>query len=382
MENMEWIAPCHFGLESVLKREIQDLGYEITQVEDGRVTFRGGMDAACRANIFLRTAERILLKAGCFTAVTFEELFQKTKEIPWERYIPENGKFWVAKAASVKSRLFSPSDIQSIMKKAMVERMKSCYHIQWFPEDGAAYPVRVFLMKDVVTVGIDTTGVSLHKRGYRPAAGKAPIAENLAAALIMLTPWKKDRILVDPFCGSGTIPIEAAMMAANIAPGMNRDFTAEQWINLVERKYWYDAIDEAHDQINTDIDTDIQGYDIDGDVLKTARKNAADAGVDHLIHFQRREVSQLSHPGKYGFIITNPPYGERLEEKEALPELYREFGESFRKLDTWSAYMITSYEDAERYFGRKADRNRKIYNGMLRTYFYQFTGPRPPKQKR
>ena len=382
MEKLEWIAPCHFGLESVLKREIQDLGYEITQVEDGRVTFRGGMDAACRANIFLRTAERILLKAGCFTAVTFEELFQKTKEIPWERYIPENGKFWVAKAASVKSRLFSPSDIQSIMKKAMVERMKSCYHIQWFPEDGAAYPVRVFLMKDVVTVGIDTTGVSLHKRGYRPAAGKAPIAENLAAALIMLTPWKKDRILVDPFCGSGTSPIEAAMMAANIAPGMNRDFTAEQWTNLVERKYWYDAIDEAHDQINTDIDTDIQGYDIDGDVLKTARKNAADAGVDHLIHFQRREVSQLSHPGKYGFIITNPPYGERLEEKEALPELYREFGESFRKLDTWSAYMITSYEDAERYFGRKADRNRKLYNGMLRTYFYQFTGPRPPKQKR
>lgn len=382
MEKLEWIAPCHFGLESVLKREIQDLGYEITQVEDGRVTFRGGMDAACRANIFLRTAERILLKAGCFTAVTFEELFQKTKEIPWERYIPENGKFWVAKAASVKSRLFSPSDIQSIMKKAMVERMKSCYHIQWFPEDGAAYPVRVFLMKDVVTVGIDTTGVSLHKRGYRPAAGKAPIAENLAAALIMLTPWKKDRILVDPFCGSGTIPIEAAMMAANIAPGMNRDFTAEQWTNLVERKYWYDAIDEAHDQINTDIDTDIQGYDIDGDVLKTARKNAADAGVDHLIHFQRREVSQLSHPGKYGFIITNPPYGERLEEKKALPELYREFGESFRKLDTWSAYMITSYEDAERYFGRKADRNRKLYNGMLRTYFYQFTGPRPPKQKR
>lgn len=382
MEKMEWIAPCHFGLESVLKREIQNLGYEITQVEDGRVTFRGGMDAACRANIFLRTAERILLKVGCFTAVTFEELFQKTKEIPWERYIPENGKFWVTKAASVKSRLFSPSDIQSIMKKAMVERMKSRYYTQWFTEDGASYPVRVFLMKDVVTVGIDTTGVSLHKRGYRPAAGKAPIAENLAAALIMLTPWKKERILVDPFCGSGTIPIEAAMMAANIAPGMNREFTAEQWTNLIDRKYWYEAIDEAHDQMDTNIETDIQGYDIDGDVLKTARRNAADAGVDHLIHFQRREVSQLSHPGKYGFIITNPPYGERLEEKAALPKLYREFGESFRKLDTWSAYMITSYEDAERYFGRKADKNRKLYNGMLRTYFYQFTGSRPPKQKR
>ncbi len=382
MEKMEWIAPCHFGLESVLKREIQDLGYEIVQVEDGRVTFRGGMDAVCRANIFLRTAERILLKAGCFRAVTFEELFQQTKDIPWERYIPENGRFWVTKAASVKSRLFSPSDIQSVMKKAMVERMKSVYHTEWFTEDGAPYPVRVFLMKDMVTVGIDTTGVSLHKRGYRPAAGKAPIAENLAAALIMLTPWRKDRILVDPFCGSGTIPIEAAMMAANIAPGMNREFTAEEWANLVDRKYWYEAIDEAHDLMNTDIDTDIQGYDIDGEVLKTARRNAADAGVEHLIHFQRREVSQLSHPGKYGFIITNPPYGERLEEKEALPDLYREFGESFRKLDTWSAYMITSYEDAERYFGRRADKNRKLYNGMIRTYFYQFTGPKPPKQKR
>lgn len=382
MEKIEWIAPCHFGLESVLKREIQNLGYEIVQVEDGRITFRGGMDAVCRANIFLRTAERILLKAGSFTAVTFEELFQKTKEIPWERYIPANGKFWVTKAASVKSKLFSPSDIQSIMKKAMVERMKSCYHTQWFAEDGSAYPVRVFLMKDVVTVGIDTTGVSLHKRGYRPAAGKAPIAENLAAALIMLTPWKKDRILVDPFCGSGTIPIEAAMIAANIAPGMNREFTAEEWDNLIAKKYWYDAIDEAHDLINTDIDTDIQGYDADGDVLRTARKNAAAAGVDHLIHFQQREVSRLSHPGKYGFIITNPPYGERLEEKETLPKIYREFGESFKKLDSWSAYMITSYEDAERYFGRRADKNRKIYNGMIRTYFYQFTGPKPPKQKR
>ena len=382
MEKMEWIAPCHFGLESVLKREIQDLGYEIVQVEDGRVTFAGGMDAVCRGNIFLRTAERVLLKAGSFRAVTFEELFQNTKDIPWERYIPRNGKFWVTKAASVKSRLFSPSDIQSVMKKAMVERLKSCYHTEWFQEDGASYPVRVFLMKDIVTVGIDTTGVSLHKRGYRPAAGKAPIAENLAAALIMLTPWKRDRILVDPFCGSGTIPIEAAMMAANIAPGMNREFTAEEWTNLIDRKYWYEAVNEAHDLIDTDIDTDIQGYDIDGNVLKTARKNAADAGVDHLIHFQQREVSRLSHPGKYGFIITNPPYGERLEEKEALPKLYREFGESFRRLDTWSAYMITSYDDAERYFGRKADRNRKIYNGMLRTYFYQFTGPKPPKQKR
>ena len=382
MDKMEWIAPCHFGLESILKREIQDLGYEISQVEDGRVVFRGGMDVVCRANIFLRTAERILLKAGSFQAVTFDELFERTKEIPWEDYIPEDGKFWVTKAASVKSRLFSPSDIQSIMKKAMVERLKEKYHTQWFQETGASYPVRVFLMKDVVTVGIDTTGVSLHKRGYRPAAGKAPIAENLAAALIMLTPWKRDRILVDPFCGSGTFPIEAAMMAANIAPGMNRSFTAEAWTNLVAKKVWYEAVNEARDLITDNIETDIQGYDADPEVLRTARRNAENAGVAHLIHFQQREVKDLNHPRKYGFIITNPPYGERLEEKSALPRIYRDFGEAFRRLDSWSAYMITSYDDAERYFGRKAEKNRKIYNGMIRTYFYQFPGPKPPRQKK
>ena len=382
MDKMEWIAPCHFGLESILKREIQDLGYEISQVEDGRVVFRGGMDVVCRANIFLRTAERILLKAGSFQAVTFDELFERTKEIPWEDYIPEDGKFWVTKAASVKSRLFSPSDIQSIMKKAMAERLKEKYHTQWFQETGASYPVRVFLMKDVVTVGIDTTGVSLHKRGYRPAAGKAPIAENLAAALIMLTPWKRDRILVDPFCGSGTFPIEAAMMAANIAPGMNRSFTAETWTNLVAKKVWYEAVNEAQDLITDNIETDIQGYDADPEVLRTARRNAENAGVAHLIHFQQREVKDLNHPRKYGFIITNPPYGERLEEKSALPRIYRDFGEAFRRLDSWSAYMITSYDDAERYFGRKAEKNRKIYNGMIRTYFYQFPGPKPPRQKK
>lgn len=382
MDKMEWIAPCHFGLESVLKREIQDLGYEIVQVEDGRVTFAGGMDAVCRGNIFLRTAERILLKVGSFRAETFEELFERTKEIPWEEYIPQDGKFWVTKAASVKSRLFSPSDIQSIMKKAMVERLKTRYRIQWFPETGSSYPVRVFLMKDVVTVGLDTTGTSLHKRGYRPVAGKAPIAENLAAALIMLTPWKRDRILIDPFCGSGTFPIEAAMMAANIAPGMNRSFTAESWTNLIPKKSWYEAVNEAQDMIDDNIEADIQGYDADGEVLRAARRNAEEAGVSHLIHFQQREVKDLSHPKKYGFIITNPPYGERLEEKETLPRIYKEFGDAFRKLDSWSAYMITSYDDAERYFGKRSDKNRKIYNGMIRTYFYQFSGPKPPRQKK
>ena len=382
MKKMELIAPCHFGLEAVLKREILDLGYDISEVEDGRVGFWGDAEAICRANIFLRTAERVLLKVGSFKATSYEELFENTKALDWENYIPENGKFWIAKAASVKSKLFSPSDIQSVMKKAMVRRLQQKYHVEWFEEDGAAYPVRVFLKKDVVTVGIDTSGVSLHKRGYREVAGKAPITETLAAALIMLTPWHKDRILVDPFCGSGTFPIEAAMMAANIAPGMNRSFTAESWANLIDKKLWYEAIDEANDLIDDQIETDIQGYDIDGDVVRMARQNAENAGVDHLIHLQERPVSALSHPKKYGFIITNPPYGERLEEKEALPGLYREFGESFRKLDSWSAYMITSYEDAERYFGRKADKNRKIYNGMLKTYFYQFQGPKPPRPKK
>ena len=380
MEKLELIAPCHFGLESVLKREVLDLGYEISSVEDGRVSFWGDAQAICDANVFLRTAERILLKVGAFKAETFEELFDKTKAIPWENYIPKDGKFWVTKAASVKSKLFSPSDIQSIMKKAMVERLKQKYHVEWFAEDGASYPVRVFLMKDIVTIGIDTSGTSLHKRGYRQMTVKAPITETLAASLIMLTPWKKERILVDPFCGSGTFPIEAAMMAANIAPGMNRSFTAEGWENLIPKKAWYDAMDEAHDLVNTDIDVDIQGYDLNPDAVKAARQNAKDAGVEQLIHFQERAVKDLRHPKKYGFIITNPPYGERLEEKKDLPVLYKEFGESFKRLDTWSAYMITSYEEAEKYFGRKADKNRKIYNGMLKTYFYQFQGPKPPRR--
>ncbi len=382
MRKMELIAPCHFGLEAVLKREIIDLGYDIAEVEDGRVTFYGDEEALCRANIFLRTAERVLLKVGSFRAVTFEELFDKTKELPWEDYIPKDGKFWVAKAASVKSKLFSPSDIQSIMKKAMVKRMQERYHVEWFPEDGAAYPIRVFLMKDIVTVGIDSSGISLHKRGYREMSGAAPITETLAAALIMLTPWRADRILVDPFCGSGTFLIEAAMMAANIAPGMNRSFTAEDWAGVIPKKFWYDAIDEANDLVNTEIKTDIQGYDADGSVLKIARKNAEEAGVGQLIHFQERTVAELSHPKKYGFIITNPPYGERLEDKRNLPQLYRTLGERFCRLDAWSAYVITSYEDTEKCFGRKADKNRKIYNGMLKTYYYQFLGPKPPKKQK
>lgn len=380
MKTYELVVPCHFGLEAVTKREIYDLGYEITKVEDGRVTFEGDAEAICRANIFLRTAERVLLQAGRFHAETFDELFEGIKALPWEEFIPEDGRFWVTKASSIKSRLFSPSDIQSIAKKAMVERMKQHYGREWFEETGASYPVRIFLMKDEVMVTIDTSGDSLHKRGYRLMTSKAPLTETLAAALIMLTPWKRDRILVDPFCGSGTFPIEAAMMAANIAPGMNRSFTSEKWTNLIPKQLWYDTIKEAEDMIDTDISVDIQGYDIDGEVVRAARDNAARAGVDHLIHLQQRAVADLHHPKKYGFIITNPPYGERLEDKRDLPELYKQIGEAYNGLDSWSLYMITSYEDAERYIGKKADKNRKIYNGMIKTYYYQFLGPKPPKR--
>ena len=380
MSQYEFIAPCHFGLEAVLKKEILRLGYNIVKVEDGKITFTGDSDAICRSNIFLRTTERILLKTGSFRATTFDELFEGTKAIPWEQYIPKNGKFWVAKATSIKSKLFSPSDIQSIMKKAMVERMKEKYSINWFPEDGADFPVRVTIMKDEVVIGLDTSGDSLHKRGYRQATVKAPITETLAAALILLTPWNRNRILVDPFCGSGTFPIEAAMIGANIAPGMNRSFTAENWTHLIPKKQWYDAVNEAEEAILRDCDMDIQGYDISHDAVKAAMENARRADVEHIIHFQQRPLKNLSHRKKYGFIITNPPYGERLDRPEEMPALYRDIGEAWRKLDNWSMYLITAYEDAQRYIGKKADKNRKIYNGMMKTYFYQYMGAKPPKK--
>ena len=380
LDRVELIAPCHFGLESVLKKEILELGYEIVSVEDGRITFAGDVEAIARANVFIRTAERIMLKCGSFKATTFDELFGGTKAIPWENILTRDAKFWVSKATSNKSALFSPSDIQSIVKKAMVERMKQTYHVNWFTEEGASYPVRVFIFKDIVTLAIDTSGISLHKRGYRRLVGKAPISETLAAALIMLTPWHKDRVLVDPFCGSGTFPIEAAMIGANIAPGMDRDFTAAEWVKIGNKRMWYETIDEAHDMIDNDVKMNIQGYDLDGDIVKCAMENARCAGVDKHIHFQQRDVKDLSNPKKYGFVMTNPPYGERLEEKEALPELYRTIGEAYRNLDSWSMFLITSYKDAEKYIGRKADKNRKIYNGMIKSYFYQFMGPKPPRR--
>ncbi len=379
-EMFELIAPCHFGLEAVLKKEILDLGYEIISVEDGRITYRGDVSAIPRSNIFIRTAERILLKTGSFRATDFDELFEGTRAIPWERYLPRDAKFWVTKATTNKSALYSGSAIQSIVKKAMVERMKETYRLNRFEEDGDEYPIRVFIFKDMVTIGLDTSGASLHKRGYRKLVGKAPISETLAAALLLLTPWNKDRILVDPFCGSGTFPIEAAMIGAGIAPGVNREFTSDKWMKFIPKKSWYAALDEAQAKVLRDVKMNIQGYDIDPGIVRCAAANAKDAGVAEHIHFQVRDVKDLHNPKPYGFLVTNPPYGERLEDKASLPALYRQIGESYAGLKDWSMFIITSYEDAEKYIGRKADRNRKIYNGMIKSYYYQFMGAKPPKK--
>ena len=345
------------------------------------MTFTGDAEAVCRANIGLRTAERILIRIGSFRAVTFDELFEETKKLPWEEWIPADGRFWVTKATSIKSRLFSPSDIQSLVKKAIVERMKSVYHVSWFEESGAAYPIRVSLMKDMVTVSLDTSGESLHKRGYRKLTSKAPISETLAAALILLTPWRKDRLYVYLFCGCGTFPIEAALMAAGIAPGMNRSFTAEQWKNLIPAREWYDALDEAREAIDLSVETDIQGYDADGEIVRAARENAKLAGVDHLIHFQQRDVAALSHPKKYGFLVTNPPYGERIEDRKNLPALYRTLGERLALLDSWSAYIITAYEDAEACIGRKADKNRKNLQRYDEDLFLSVSGAEAARRR-
>ncbi len=378
-EPFELVCPCHFGLEAVLKREIYDLGYDCTEVSDGRVIFLGDEEALVRANLFLRSAERVLLLVGRFTATTFEDFYQGIRTLPLERFIPKDGKFWIAKASSIRSALFSPSDLQSVGKKAMVDRLSGIYKINHFEENGAPYPFRIFIHKDEVFVTLDTTGASLHKRGYRTQAGEAPLSETLASALLLLTPWREDRILVDPFCGSGTFPIEAAMIARHMAPGRNRAFTAMEWENLVPERFWKDAKEEAEDLILPSTEADIQGYDIDGAVLRVARENAQRAGVKENIHFQERDIKDLSHPKRYGFLITNPPYGERLSEKKELPALYHTLGERFLGLSDWSLFLLTNQTETEKWIGRKADKNRKIYNGMIETRFYQFMGKKPPK---
>ena len=379
MEQLLYCAPCHFGLESVLKREIMDLGLSISRVEDGKVFFCGNEGDMARANIRLRTAERVLLVVSEFEARTFDELFEQVKALDWKRYLPKDARFWVAKANSVKSALFSPSDIQSIVKKAMVEGMKAQYDTEIIPETGADHPLRIAILKDRVTLSLDTTGVSLHKRGYRTDTVKAPIEETLAAALIGLTPWKGERAFADPFCGSGTFPIEAALMAMHIAPGLDRSFTAEAWKTLIPKKCWYEASTEALDLIDRSVRTDIEASDIDPVTLGMAEANAERAGVREKIRFSVRDVKDFRSSCSYGFLVTNPPYGERISEKSELPALYGALGNVLRTLDNWSLYVITPYEETEKAIGRKATKNRKIYNGMMKTYFYSFEGARPPK---
>lgn len=381
MNEYKLIAPCLFGLEAVLKREIQDLGYEIAEVEDGRVAFYGDTMAICRSNIWLRTAERVMIEVGRFKATDFEALFNAVEAIEWERYIPVDGKFWVSKASSIKSKVYSARDIQSIVKKAMVSRMGLAYGYDHFKEDGAAYPVRIFIKKDMVSVCLDSSFEALHRRGYRLHTSKAPLSETMAAALVLLSVWNKDRAFVDPMCGSGTLVIEAAMIGANLAPGLNRSFAAEGWKNLIPRKQWMEAVDEANDRYDPDAQLNIQGFDKDFMVLKTARENAANAGVDQFIHFQERDVKDLTHSRAYGVIVTNPPYGERLSHKEEVEKLYEVMGRVFGTLEQWSCYILTSYEKFEEAYGTKANKKRKLYNGMLKTVFYQYLGKRPPKKR-
>lgn len=383
MQRFELIVPCHFGLESVCKKEIHDLGYEVSLVSDGKVHFIGDAEAIVRANIFLRTGERVLIKLGSFHAESYEDLYQGTKALPLEEVLPVDASFWVTKASSVKSKLFSPRDIQSVMKKAMVDRLSGIYHLNTFSEHGAKYPFRVSLFKDEVTVCLDSSGEFLHKRGYRLKMGKAPIKETLAAALILLSKWREDEPFVDPMCGAGTFPIEAAMIAANIAPGMDRSFTAEEWENLIPKKEWYAAITEAEDMVDRHLletkenrfgkMVDIQGYDIDPAMIPVCRENAERAGVLSLIHFQERDIAKMSHGKKHGVLMTNPPYGERIEDKRNLPLLYTELREAYEGLNDWQLFVITAYEQAEKYLG-KSFKNRKIYNGMMKTYLYQYKG--------
>jgi len=372
------IATATFGLEAILAQEIKDLGYQDVQVENGKVNFKGDERAICQSNLWLRTADRIRIKVGEFKATTFEELFEQTRDLPWAEIIPREAEFPV-EGKSVKSTLFSVSDCQAIVKKALVESLKKKYKQEWFPERGPLYRVEVSLLKDVVTLTIDTSGAGLHKRGYREHTGSSPLRENLAAAMIRLARWDAPIPLVDPFCGSGTIPIEAALMGRNIAPGLNRSFAAERWPQ-VPSSYWEKARKEARELMDLEQPLYIQGLDVDERVLKGARKNAASAGVEEDIHFQKSAVAEISSRKKYGKIICNPPYAERQGEMPEVEKLYHQMGKVIKNLDTWSFYILTSHTGFERLFGRKASKKRKLYNGNIRVYYYQYYGPAPPRK--
>ena len=375
------IATSTFGLESIVADELRRLGYDELEVENGKVTFEGDEWDLATCNVWLRTADRILIKVKEFKAESFEELFQGTKEVDWAQYIPKNGKMHVV-GKSIKSKLYSVPDCQSIVKKAVVESMKREYKVDEFTEDGPTYKIEVALLKDIVTLTIDTTGPGLHKRGYRATAGEAPLKETLAASLVYLSKWHEnpERILADPLCGSGTILIEAAMMGRNIAPGLNRSFVAEDW-KEIDKSVWTEVREYAKKKINNE-KFRLLGSDIDGRVLSTARINIERMGLEDNIAVQRLPVQEFSSNRKYGCIITNPPYGERLGEAKEVEELYQDMGNVFKKLDTWSIFVLTSHPEFQKFYGKKSTKNRKLYNGRLQCYYYQYFGPLPPRRNK
>jgi len=375
MDKLRLLATTTFGLEACAKREITALGFTDISVQDGRVDFSGGFEAIPKANLWLRTADRVMLIVGEFEATTFDELFEGTKALPWGDWITEDGKFTVT-GKSVKSKLFSVSDCQAIVKKAVVERLKQKYSREWFPETGPEYKIQVGLLRDKATLSIDTTGPGLHKRGYRPAVSEAPIKETLAAALVDLSYFRRGRVLYDPFCGSGTIPIEAAMASKNIAPGLKRRFVSESWPQLDE-KTWRETRQEARDAVSSD-KIELFGTDIDPDIIETARHNAKRAGVADCISFEAKNIFDITAlPSEYGVAIMNPPYGERLATMDEAAALYKRVGEIFRQNPNWSVCLLTSDEDFEKYYGKRADSKRKLFNGMIKTDYYQYHGKRP-----
>ena len=376
---LELIATATFGLEAVVKREIEALGYKIIRSEDAKITYMGDERAIARSNLWLRSADRVLLKMGEFKALEFEDLFQQTKAIAWEEIIPADGKFTVT-GTSVKSRLHSVPACQSIVKKAIVERLGSFYCIDRFEETGAEYTVKVTILKDRVTLTIDTSGAGLHKRGYRVSDVAAPIKETLAAAMVQLSFWKAGRLLVDPCCGSGTIPIEAAMIGRNIAPGLNRKFASQEW-DIIPPEIWKEERKAAFEAIDYDADIRIEASDISGRAVEAALENAAEAGVDDCIEFKKMDMANLTAEEEGGIVITNPPYGERIGEKKQIEAIYRAYSEFYRKNPTWSLFMVTTDKEVEnKIFGRPADRRRKLYNGRLEVCYYQFHGQKPGRK--
>jgi len=374
---MELIATTTFGLEAVVKRELQALGYTDIKVTDGKVAFKADKEDIPRANLWLRTADRVLLSLGEFKALSFDELFEKTKALPWGSWITREGKFTV-NGKSVKSQLFSISDCQAIVKKAVVEKLKEKYAEEWFPETGPEFTIQVSLLKDVATLTIDTSGKGLHKRGYRQEAVEAPLKETLAAAMINLSYWNKNRVLLDPFCGSGTIPIEAALRGRNIAPGLNRKFASEEWPTL-DKALWKEARVEALNAIDHHTPIHIMASDIEPKAISTAKENAIQAGVEDCIHFSAQPLDQLQIHKKYGVVITNPPYGERIGDRSEISRLYKTMGHILRKAPTWSVYVLTPEEKFESLYGARAHRKRKLYNGNIKVDFYQYYGKRPPR---